>query len=102
VSYKKVPYYENYSHIFFLNYIADVPPSNIKVPEDSVECNCDDHLERQDAQISLPISAKRCYELLFSNEQTAPPTNGGVWEDKTTAIVGHGKHVYFINLVIIC
>lgn len=50
-------------------------------------------MERQDAQITLPISAKRLYELLFSSEQTAPPTTGGVWEDKTTAIVGHDLSV---------
>jgi hypothetical protein len=52
-------------------------------------------LERQDAQMILPISAKRCYELLFSNEQTAPPTNGGVWEEKTVAIEGHGKFLIY-------
>ncbi|KAI7892149.1 uncharacterized protein EV154DRAFT_419104 [Mucor mucedo] len=67
----------------------DTPPSHIHVPQGPVECNCDDHLEKMDAQITLPISAKRCYELLFSNEQTAPPTNGGVWEQKTAAIDGH-------------
>lgn len=61
------------------------------MPQGPVECNCDDHLEKMDAQITLPISAKRCYELLFSDEQTAPPTNGGVWEQKTAAIEGHGK-----------
>lgn len=68
-----------------------MPPPHINSPEGSVECNCDDHLEKMDAHITLPISAKRCYDLLFSNEQTAPPTNGGVWEQKTAAIEGHGK-----------
>lgn len=71
----------------------DVPPSHIHVPDGPVDCNCDDHLERQDAQMILPISAKRCYEMLFSNEQTAPPTNGGVWEEKTAAIEGHDLSV---------
>ncbi|KAI8641777.1 hypothetical protein BD408DRAFT_433004 [Parasitella parasitica] len=71
----------------------DMPPSNIACPESSVECNCDDHLERKDAQINLPISAKRCYELLFSDEQTAPPTDGGVWAGKTAAIEGHDLSV---------
>lgn len=69
----------------------DMPP--FKAPEGPVECNCTDHLDRQDLQINLPISAKRCYELLFSNEQTAPPTNGGVWFDKTLAIEGHDLSV---------
>lgn len=70
-----------------------MPPSNIKCPDFAVDCNCDDHLERKDAQITLPISAKRCYELLFSNEQTAAPTDGGVWAGKTAAIEGHGKEI---------
>ncbi|KAL7317917.1 SNF1-interacting protein [Mucor circinelloides] len=71
----------------------DMPPSNIKCPDFAVDCNCDDHLERKDAQITLPISAKRCYELLFSNEQTAAPTDGGVWAGKTAAIEGHDLSV---------
>ncbi|KAL0140742.1 hypothetical protein V8B55DRAFT_1510080 [Mucor lusitanicus] len=71
----------------------DMPPSNIECPDSAVECNCDDHLERKDAQITLPISAKRCYELLFSNEQTAAPTDGGVWAGKTAAIEGHDLSV---------
>lgn len=72
-------------------YIADMPPSNIECPSSVVDCQCDDHLERKDVQITLPISAKRCYELLFSDEQNAPPTDGGVWAKKTVAIEGHGK-----------
>jgi hypothetical protein len=71
----------------------DMPPSHIHVPEGPVECNCSEHLDRQDIQLNLPISAKRCYELLFSNEHNAPPTNGGVWFDKTLAIEGHDLSV---------
>ncbi|KAK4520326.1 uncharacterized protein ATC70_008459 [Mucor velutinosus] len=71
----------------------DMPPPNIECPDSVVECHCDDHLERKDAQITLPISAKRCYELLFSNEQTAAPTDGGVWAEKTAAIEGHDLSV---------
>ena len=67
----------------------DMPPSHVQVPEGSIDCECDDHLERQDAQIILPISAKRCYEMLFSDEKTAPPSDGGVWKEKTAAIEGH-------------
>ncbi|KAL9545535.1 hypothetical protein MBANPS3_007111 [Mucor bainieri] len=71
----------------------DMPPSNIECPASAVECHCDDHLERKDASITLPISAKRCYELLFSNEQTAAPSDGGVWAGKTAAIEGHDLSV---------
>ncbi|RCI05514.1 SNF1-interacting protein [Rhizopus stolonifer] len=71
----------------------DMPPADIQCPEGPVQCNCEDHLDRQDAQLNLPISAKRCFELLFSDEQTAPPTNGGVWESKTAAIEGHDLSV---------
>ncbi|KAI9246007.1 hypothetical protein EDC94DRAFT_529843 [Helicostylum pulchrum] len=67
----------------------DMPPLHIHVPNGPVECNCDDHLEKETQQATLPISAKRCYELLFSNEKTAPPSNGGVWKAKTNAIEGH-------------
>lgn len=74
-----------------------MPPPNITCPDSAIDCNCDDHLERKDVQIVLPISAKRCYELLFSNEQTAPPSNGGVWAGKTAAIEGHGKCLYFLT-----
>lgn len=75
-----------------------MPPSHIHVPNGPVECNCDDHLEKETQQATLPISAKRCYELLFSNEKTAPPSNGGVWKAKTNAIEGHGKiHTFFLK-----
>ncbi|KAI8890658.1 hypothetical protein K501DRAFT_236218 [Backusella circina FSU 941] len=68
----------------------DMPPSHIEVPESMVECGCDDHLDKQDIQLNLPISAKRLYELMFSDEQTSTPsTDGGVWSDKTAAIEGH-------------
>lgn len=70
----------------------DMPP--VPCPEGPVECNCTDHLDRQDLQIQLPISAKRCFDLLFSDEHNAiPPTNGGVWQDKTEAIEGHDLSV---------
>lgn len=74
-----------------------MPPSHIHVPKGPVECNCDDHLEKEGEQVTLPISAKRCYELLFSNEKTAPPSTGGVWEGKTNAIEGHGKIYFFFK-----
>jgi hypothetical protein len=63
-----------------------------------VDCGCDDHLDKQDIQLNLPISAKRLYELLFSDEQTATPsTDGGVWNDKTAAIEGHGMNNSFFK-----
>ncbi|KAI8374045.1 hypothetical protein EDC96DRAFT_437703 [Choanephora cucurbitarum] len=71
----------------------DMPPANIECPKGPVECNCDDHLDRQDIQINLPISAKRLFELMFTDEQNAPPTDGGVWNQKTAAIEGHDLSV---------
>ncbi|KAI7897495.1 uncharacterized protein BX663DRAFT_481716 [Cokeromyces recurvatus] len=63
----------------------NLPPEHIQCPNEPVSCNCDDHLDRLECQITLPISAKRLYELMFSEEQS----NGGVWAKKTEAIEGH-------------
>ncbi|KAI8346774.1 hypothetical protein BD560DRAFT_439570 [Blakeslea trispora] len=77
----------------------DMVPTHIECPKSPVQCNCDDHLDRQDIQINLPISAKRCFELMFSDEQNALPTDGGVWNQKTAAIEGHDLSVSNWSLV---
>lgn len=52
----------------------------------------------------FPISAKRLFELMFSDEcNVTPKTDGGVWEGKTAGTEGHGKvfiiiHAIFIDL----
>ncbi|KAI8081629.1 uncharacterized protein BX664DRAFT_268258, partial [Halteromyces radiatus] len=65
----------------------------IQQPSGPVSCDCDDHLDRRDAELVLPISAKRLFELMFSDESTAPPSNGGVWNAKTEGIEGHDLRV---------
>ncbi|KAI8981625.1 hypothetical protein BDF20DRAFT_999755 [Mycotypha africana] len=67
----------------------DTLPADIPTPDRPVNCNCDDHLDRQEVQLHLPISAKRCFELMFSDVETASLVTNSVWEDKTTAIEGH-------------
>ncbi|KAI8976095.1 hypothetical protein BDB01DRAFT_853390 [Pilobolus umbonatus] len=62
------------------------PISN--TPSEPVECKCDDHFERQDAQIRLPISAKQCFEMLFTPEDGTLDDNH-LWANKLSAILGH-------------
>ncbi|KAG0170006.1 SNF1-interacting protein [Apophysomyces sp. BC1015] len=64
---------------------ADQLPAHIQIPSGPLSCGCDEHLDKVEAEMELPISAKSLYELLFSEEQTGPSTNGGVWDRKTTA-----------------
>ncbi|CAO3595848.1 unnamed protein product [Absidia cylindrospora] len=71
----------------------DTLPDHITKPSGPLDCQCDDHLDRRDAEMELPISAKRLYELMFSDEATAPPANGGVWNSKTEGIDGHDLRV---------
>ncbi|KAI8337075.1 hypothetical protein BC941DRAFT_426643 [Chlamydoabsidia padenii] len=71
----------------------DAIPDHIEKPSGPITCDCDDHLDRRDAEMELPISAKRLYELMFSDETTAPPTDGGVWKGKTEGVQGHDLRV---------
>lgn len=43
--------------------------------------------------MELPISAKRLFDLMFSDASTAPPTEGGVWKGKTEGVDGHDLRV---------
>lgn len=80
-------------HFIYLLFIADALPDHIEKPSEPVNCDCEDHLDKLDVEIELPVSAKRLYELMFSDEKTAPPTDGGVWNSKTEAIEGHDLRV---------
>ncbi|KAG0174817.1 SNF1-interacting protein [Apophysomyces sp. BC1021] len=71
----------------------DEPPAHIRVPKGESTCECDNHLERLEVQLELPIAAKRLYEMMFSDEKTGPPSDGGVWKSKTEAIAGHDLKV---------
>ncbi|KAI9027345.1 hypothetical protein CLU79DRAFT_833263 [Phycomyces nitens] len=62
---------------------VDALPAHIKAPSGPCSCECTDHLEKMEKEIELPISAKRLYELMFSEEQTGPASNNSVWERKT-------------------
>ncbi|ORX42363.1 hypothetical protein DM01DRAFT_1341076 [Hesseltinella vesiculosa] len=71
----------------------DALPAQVPVPTEPVVCACDDHLDRLDVEVELPVSAKRLFELMFSDANNAPPTDGGVWHKKTEAILGHDLRV---------
>ena len=70
---------------------ADEPPSHIKTPAEPIACECDDHLDRLETELEFPISAKRLYDIMFSDEANASPSEGGVWLGKTNGTEGHGK-----------
>ncbi|CAO3587414.1 unnamed protein product [Absidia cylindrospora] len=70
----------------------DAIPDHINKPTGSVTC-CHEHLDRFDAEVELPISAKRLFELMFSDESTGPSTNGGVWNNKTEGIDGRDLRI---------
>ncbi|KAF7724746.1 SNF1-interacting protein [Apophysomyces ossiformis] len=67
----------------------DDPPAHLRVPKGACACECDDHLDRLEVEIDLPVAAKRLYEIMFSDEETEPASDGGVWKAKTEAIAGH-------------
>ncbi|KAI9302210.1 hypothetical protein BJ944DRAFT_242579 [Cunninghamella echinulata] len=71
----------------------DALPAHIEKPTEPIQCECEDHLDKLDVELELPISAKRLYELMFTDEKNAPPTDGGVWNAKTEAIEGHDLRV---------
>ncbi|KAI8139083.1 hypothetical protein BJV82DRAFT_628160 [Fennellomyces sp. T-0311] len=71
----------------------DQLPSHIKAPDGPVSCNCDDHLDKLETEIEFPISAKRLYDIMFSDEANASPSDGGVWAGKTAGTEGHDLRV---------
>ncbi|CAG8575929.1 19762_t:CDS:10, partial [Racocetra persica] len=48
-------------------------PSHITEPDGPVECKCTDHLEKLEAEIEYPISAKKLFDMLFDEKST-------IWE----------------------
>lgn len=69
----------------------DELPSHIQAPKGPAGCGCDDHLEKMEYEANLPISAKKLFELLFSEEKTGAAANGGIWNQKTLASGSRGK-----------
>ncbi|KAI9268822.1 hypothetical protein BDA99DRAFT_546152 [Phascolomyces articulosus] len=58
---------------------SDEIPSHIQVPSGPCLCECNDHLDKVESEIQLPISAKRLYDLLFDSQDIA------IWESKNNA-----------------
>ncbi|KAI9279632.1 hypothetical protein BY458DRAFT_553750 [Sporodiniella umbellata] len=55
-------------------------PSDFKAPLEPVSCKCDNHLDKLDSEIELPVSAKALYGMLFDDEN---PNHMDIWEQKT-------------------
>lgn len=64
---------------------ADELPANVKEPSGPVLCDCKDHLDKLEGEIEVPVSAKKLFEYLFSDEQTGPSANGGAWNKMNTS-----------------
>ncbi|RCH98955.1 SNF1-interacting protein [Rhizopus stolonifer] len=52
-------------------------PQDINAPSGPVFCGCENHLDKLESEIQLPISANELYQLLFGE-------NKELWEKKTT------------------
>lgn len=57
-----------------------------------MSCECKDHLDKMEGEIEVPVSAKKLFEYLFSDDQTGPTANGGVWNKMNTAKGNSGKY----------
>lgn len=68
--------------------IAHAPPEGFKEPTGPVSCGCDNHYDKVEAEIEVPISAKHLYYILFSEEN---PNYKDIWEKKTVENKSKGK-----------
>jgi hypothetical protein len=50
------------------------------MPAGPTNCSCDNHLDKLEAEIEVPISARHLYYLLFSEDN---PNYLDLWERKT-------------------
>ncbi|KAL0086490.1 hypothetical protein J3Q64DRAFT_1639096 [Phycomyces blakesleeanus] len=71
----------------------DALPPSIKTPTSPCSCECSDHLDRLESECEFPISAKRLFELMFSDKYNGAPTDGGVWKAKNESVDGHDLRV---------
>ncbi|KAI8646412.1 hypothetical protein BD408DRAFT_380453 [Parasitella parasitica] len=55
-------------------------PDDFKVPSAPVSCGCDNHLDKLEAEIEVPISAKHLYYIMFAEENYHAAS---IWERKT-------------------
>lgn len=52
----------------------------MEAPSGPVSCDCDNHLDKLEAEIELPISAKHLYYIMFDESN---PSYMDIWEQKT-------------------
>ncbi|KAI9321203.1 hypothetical protein BX666DRAFT_2023358 [Dichotomocladium elegans] len=72
----------------------DQLPPDIVAPDGPVGCLCSEHMDKMVTEMEFPISAKRLFDLMFSDEYNATPeTDGGVWAGKTAGTEGHDLRV---------
>ncbi|CEP12823.1 hypothetical protein [Parasitella parasitica] len=55
-------------------------PDDFKIPSAPVSCGCENHLDKLEAEIEVPISAKHLYYIMFAEENYHA---ADIWEKKT-------------------
>ncbi|KAJ2964425.1 hypothetical protein NQZ79_g644 [Umbelopsis isabellina] len=84
---------ENATDVNIIIISSDDLPANFKEPSGPVSCDCKDHLDKLEGEMEFPISAKKLFTYLFSEEKTGPAENGGVWNKMNTSKGNSGLSV---------
>ncbi|KAL1915092.1 uncharacterized protein VTP21DRAFT_7573 [Calcarisporiella thermophila] len=50
---------------------ADTWPADLPVPTKPINCGCTDHLQKKEAELNLPISARALFELMFGDASSS-------------------------------
>lgn len=69
--------------------IAHAVPEDFSSPSGPVSCGCDNHLDKLEAEIEVPISAKHLYYIMFAEEN---PHAIDIWEKKTVENKSKGSN----------
>lgn len=72
----------------FNTLLAHALPSDFKLPSEPVSCKCENHLDKLESEVELPVSAKKLYYTLFDDEN---PNYMDIWERKTLGNKSKGK-----------
>lgn len=73
-------------------------PEGFNHPSDPVECGCDNHLDKLEADIEVPISAKHLYYIMFAEDN---PRAIDIWERKTVENKSRGNIDIMIHTILL-
>ncbi|KAL0075818.1 hypothetical protein J3Q64DRAFT_1370407 [Phycomyces blakesleeanus] len=64
-----------------INLPDEVWPDNIEKPTEPVTCGCQDHLDKKETEVPLHISAKRLFDMMFSESQSGEEAGSkSIWK----------------------